>query len=236
MHSEVSNPAVLSTDLAGLFPPGAAVAVLRGAGDIKALFPEEAGHLGRAVQKRAQEFAAGRLCGRRLLYEFGFWNFPIVVGEHRQPIWPDVLVGSITHTAGFCAAVVAPKARVRAVGIDCEIADSVRPELWRGICTPHETAWLRSLPDAQQLRAATLIFSAKEAFYKCQFGATQERLGFQDAIVEMPEWSEPRGVFRVRALRHIALDRIAAMPLEGRYLFHDEFVTTAMALRQGIAL
>ncbi len=126
---------------------------------------------------------------------------------------------------------VAPKESLRSLGIDCEIAGRVGPELWRGICTPGETAWLRSLPDAQQLRAATLIFSAKEAFYKCQFAATQERLGFQDAAVEMPEWGEPRGVFHIRATRHIALDRLAAMPLEGRYLFHEAFVTAGMALR-----
>src|SRR5258706_16095138 len=49
-------------------------------------------------------------------------------------------------------------------------------ELWRSICTPSETAWLGSLPDSERLAAATLIFSAKEAFYKCQFALTQERI------------------------------------------------------------
>jgi enterobactin synthetase component D / holo-[acyl-carrier protein] synthase len=230
VHSQESNPAALSADLIGLFPPGAVAAELRGAGDIDALFPEEARHLGRSVQKRAQEFAAGRLCARRLLHEFGIQNFPVVVGEHRQPVWPDTLVGSITHTTDFCAAVVAPKLRLRALGIDCEIAGRVGRELWRSICTPAETAWLRSLPEVQQLRAASLIFSAKEAFYKCQFGATQEHLGFQDVAVEIPEWGEPRGVFRIRAKRRIAVDRLAAMPLEGRYLFHEAFVTAGVAL------
>lgn len=231
VHTPKSNAASLSADLSGLFPPGAVAAELRGVGDLEALHPEEARHLGRSVQKRAQEFAAGRMCARRLLHEFGFPNFPVAVGEHRQPVWPDTLVGSITHTTDFCAAVVAPKDRLRAVGIDSEIAGSVKPELWRGICTPGETAWLRSLPDAQQPRAATLIFSAKEAFYKCQFAATQEHLGFRDAVVEMPEWGGTRGGFLIRATRRIALDRLTAMPLEGRYLFHEAFVTAGMALR-----
>ena len=230
MHQE-TNSAALSTELSALFPPGAVVAALRGAGDPLALYPEEARHLKRAVQKRAEEFAAGRLCARRLLQEFGIRDFPIDVGEHREPLWPDALVGSITHTSGYCAAVVASKANLRAVGIDCEIAGSVKPELWRGICTPAESAWLRSLPDALQPRAATLIFSAKEAFYKCQFGVTRQQLGFHDAVVEIADWPEPRGVFRIRATRPIALDRFTAMPLEGRYLFHEEFVTAALALR-----
>lgn len=229
MHSH-SNPA-LSTALAGLFPSGAIAASLRETGDPGALYPEEARHLGRAVEKRAREFAAGRQCARRVLQEFGLEKFPIEVGEHRQPVWPATLVGSITHTAGFCAAVAAPTTRLRSVGIDCEIADSVRPELWRGICTPAETVWLRSLPELQQRRAATLIFSAKEAFYKCQFPATREHLGFHDAGVELPEWGGQEGAFIIRAARHIALDRLAPLPLQGRYLFHEEFVTAGIALR-----
>jgi 4'-phosphopantetheinyl transferase EntD len=232
VHNPESNPASLAADLTSLFPLGAVVAAMRGAGDPKALYPEEARHLQRSVQKRAQEFAAGRLCARRVLQEFGIQNFPIAVGEHRQPLWPEPLVGSITHTTDFCACVAAAKIRLRAVGIDCEIANSVRPEFWRGICTPGETAWLRSLPDAEQVRAATLIFSAKEAFYKCQFSAAHEHLGFQDAVVELPGWQEHQdlGVFRIRATRHIVFDRFAAMPIEGRYLFHESLITAGIAV------
>ena len=63
-----------------------------------------------AVPKRIQEFADGRLCARRALEEFGVTNFPIRMARDRQPVWPDSLIGSITHTAGLCAAVVAERA------------------------------------------------------------------------------------------------------------------------------
>ena len=56
------NPATLSTRLGSLFPPGAVAADLRGPGDPKLLLAAEAMYLGRAVPKRVQEFAAGRLC------------------------------------------------------------------------------------------------------------------------------------------------------------------------------
>jgi 4'-phosphopantetheinyl transferase EntD len=77
-----------------------------------------------------------------------------------------------------------------------------------------------------------LIFSAKEAFYKCQFSAAQEHLGFQDAVVELPQWEEQGelGVFLIRATRHIVFDRFAAMPIEGRYLFHESFITAGIAV------
>jgi 4'-phosphopantetheinyl transferase EntD len=140
------------------------------------------------------------------------------------------MTGSITHTSGFCAAVLAPKTQLRAVGIDTEIAGGVKPELWRGICTPEETAWLRSLPQIRQLAAATVIFSAKEAFYKCQFALTGEWLGFHDASVQLPDWSDERGVFTISATRRIGLDAIAALPLQGRYLMHEQFITSGIAL------
>jgi 4'-phosphopantetheinyl transferase EntD len=220
----------LSVNLRSLFPPGTLAAELRGPGDPAALFPEEAQCLHGAVAKRAQEFAAGRLCARRLLREFGIEDFPIKAAKDRQPLWPDSLVGSITHTAGFCAAVAARKNQTSALGIDSELAGSVKEELWRGICTPHETSWLRTLPQAEQSRAATLIFSAKEAFYKCQFPLVQERLRFHDATVVVRSWGAARGTFEIRANRPIALARHATLPLEGQYLFHEEWITAGVAL------
>jgi 4'-phosphopantetheinyl transferase EntD len=225
-----THSARLSSGLRELFPQGALAAELRGAGDPSALYPDEARHVQRAVPKRLEEFAAGRLCARLLLHEFGIEHFAIEVGAERQPLWPEDLVGSITHTTGFCAAVAAPKKYLRSVGIDTEISGGVKTELWRGICTASETAWLRSLPQSQQPFAATLIFSAKEAFYKCQFAVTQERLGLHDVSVETPAWGERRGVFRIIANRRIELERQAASRLQGEYLFHEQFISCGIAL------
>ena len=184
----------------------------------------------KAVLKRVQEFAAGRLCARALLAEFGIHDFPIKVADDRQPVWPETLVGSITHTAGLCAAVVAPRSVLRAVGLDSEVAGSVKAELWPSICTADEIDWLRSLPQAQQAMAATLIFSAKEAFYKCQYPLAREWLGFHDARVEVLSWGAPRGTFMIHATRRIALAERAALPLQGRYSFHEQFLTAGIAL------
>lgn len=230
MHSIETHGASLSSGLRELFPEQALTAELRGGADPGALYPEEARHLQKAVRKRLEEFAAGRLCARLLLREFGIDHFAVEVGADRQPLWPEDLVGSITHTTAFCAAVAAPKKSLRSVGIDTEISGGVKAELWRGICTVSETTWLRSLPESGQRFAATLIFSAKEAFYKCQFAVTQERLSFHDVSVELPVWGESRGVFKIIANRRIELERQAASPLQGRYLFHEQFVTCGMAL------
>ena len=225
------NPAKLTMSLNELFPPGALAAEMREPGDPATLLPDEKQYHRGAVQKRAEEFAAGRACARRLLAEFGIVDFPVKVAADRQPLWPEGLVGSITHTSGFCAAVVARKQSLSAVGIDSEVAGSVKAELWRGICTPSEIAWLRSLPAGERSAAATLIFSAKEAFYKCQYPLVGERLNFNDATVE-PAWGAARGVFAIHANRSIALARHASLPLQGRFLFHENFVTTGLAVQR----
>ena len=224
------NPASLSTRLGSLFSAGAIVATLREPGDPQLLLPEEAAHLGRAVAKRMQEFAAGRLCARRALAEFGMPDFPVRVAEDRQPIWPDFLAGSITHTAGFCAAVVADRRHIQAVGLDSEVVGDVKAEIWSHICLPDEIAWLRSLPASEQAAAATLIFSAKEAFYKCQYPLVRERLGFHDVRIEVPPWSASEGSFLVHPTRPIAIAAYVSPPLRGRYLFHEKLVTAAIDL------
>jgi enterobactin synthetase component D / holo-[acyl-carrier protein] synthase len=224
------NPATLSTRLGSLFPPGAVAAELREPGDPELLLPAEAVHMGRAVAKRVQEFAAGRLCARRALAEFGIVDFAIQVADDRQPIWPDSIVGSITHTQGYGAAVVAERRSAAALGLDSEVVGDVNAGIWPSICVPLETAWIESLPASEQAAAVTLIFSAKEAFYKCQYALVREWLNFHDVRVEAVGWGASSGAYRIHPLRPIALRTRAALPLEGRFFFHGELVTTGLAL------
>ncbi len=90
------------------FPAECAAAELRAPGDARLLLPEEAQSVANAVPKRAQEFAAGRAVRAACPgASSGSLQFPIRAAPDRQPVWPEFLVGSITHTTGFCAAVVA---------------------------------------------------------------------------------------------------------------------------------
>ncbi len=229
------NLASVSTRLGSLFPPGAVAADLREPGDPELLLPAEAMYVGRAVPKRVQEFTAGRLCARRALAELGIMGFPLKVADDRQPVWPDLVVGSIAHTAGYCAAVVAERRRVGALGLDSEVAGAVKRETWTTICAPVEIAWLESLPPSDRSDAATLIFSAKEAFYKCQYPLVRERLHFYDVSVEPVAWGASRGAFRIHAMRRIAFADHSVLPMQGQYLFHEEFVTTGIGLAAAVS-
>jgi 4'-phosphopantetheinyl transferase EntD len=225
--------------LQNLFPAAVVGAELREPGDTSLLLPEEAEYLGRAAPKRAQEFAAGRLCARRALAEFGVTDFPIRVASDRQPLWPELLIGSITHTDGYCAAVVAERRRFSAIGIDCEIVGHVTPELWPQICVSAELLWLDSLAPPERDAAVTLLFAAKEAFYKCQYPLVAEWLDFHDVVVESESWGQ-RGQdvapILIRATRRLRFEEHAPLPIVGRYRFHEEFVSVGVALPQAASI
>jgi 4'-phosphopantetheinyl transferase EntD len=224
------NPAQSSALVESIFPPGVAAAELRAPGDPLLLDPEEALIVARAVPKRVGEFAAGRLCARSALARFGIASFAVRAARDRQPLWPAGLLGSITHTRGFCAAVIGEDARFVGLGLDTEQADAVGPELWPSICVAEELAWIASLPAGERTRAATLVFAAKEAFYKCQYPSTSEWLSFSDVRIVPLDWAMLQGSFQIEARRALGVFAAAPRPLRAAYRFHEEFVTAGVAL------
>ena len=220
--------ACLSPGLQALYPAGVIAAEMREPGEPSSLYPEEAEYVRRAVPKRVQEFAAGRACARRALAEVGIDDFVLHMAPDRRPLWPDSVIGSITHTTGFCAAVAARRSHLMAIGIDSEVVGKASPDIWSTICGPEETAWHSSLSAHQQAAAVTLLFSAKEAFYKCQYPLTGEWLDFHDLYVEPLDWGMASASFVTRATRPREFEKFAAGPIVGRYLFHEGFVTAAV--------
>ncbi len=218
-----------------LFPRGVAASQLHEFPPVDTLLPAEAACLGAAVPQRAAEFAAGRLCARRALAELGIADFALIAAPDRRPLWPDSIVGSITHTEGFCAAVVGRKRDFIGLGLDTEIIGRVGAHLWPRICTAEELAWITALPVPRRSPAAALVFAAKEAFYKCQYPLTAEWLGFQDLRIQPGDLKLAvaeggADTFSVVAARRLALEDHVALPVTGRYRLHAQFVSAAVAL------
>jgi 4'-phosphopantetheinyl transferase EntD len=227
------NPAVSSPVIASLFPAQVAAAELRVPGDPCMLEPEEAAAVARAVKKRVQEFAAGRLCARRALERFGLTRVVLRAASDRQPVWPPGFLGSITHTKGFCAAVVAESGALQGLGLDSEAAGAVEEQLWPSICVASELDWIDRWPAEVRNRAATLVFAAKEAFYKAQYPRTGEYMSFSDLEVAPcgPQLLEGTLIFApTRSLAVFAGDAEQAPQVRGRYRFHEGFVSAGVAL------
>ncbi|MGH1557242.1 hypothetical protein ACRAWD_04315 [Caulobacter segnis] len=71
-----------------------------------------------------------------------------------------------------------------------------------------------------------MIFSAKEAFYKCQHPLTRAWVGFEDVSVEIGAER-----FRIVDTAGLGLDRLSRAPLTGAFALWRGYVVSAMALR-----
>jgi 4'-phosphopantetheinyl transferase EntD len=212
----------------GLFPQGVAGAELDRLEDAEPLLPAERASLAGAGPRRLREFAAGRHCAREALAELGEPRVALPRRADRQPEWPLGIVGSVSHSWDYCAAVVARRATCAGLGFDVEVWGRVRSELWPRIATPSEQSWLRSAGDAGE-RFATVLFSAKEAFYKAQYPQSRRSLGFH-SIAFHPVGNAGFEIELLRAVEGVgrAGDRFA-----GRHTACPERCYAGICLRPG---
>jgi len=192
------------------------------------LFDTEERLVARAVDKRRWEFRAGRHCARLALAELGLTATALLSGPDRAPVWPTGIVGSITHTGAgsraYAAAVVARASDVRALGVDAELAEPLAEGLLPRVLLPAEHAFVDTLPEPERGLVAMLHFSAKEAFYKCQYPLTQRFLGFQDVEVT---FELERNCFQARLHDAPKNDDFA---LSGQFSLRGDLIVTAVEL------
>jgi 4'-phosphopantetheinyl transferase EntD len=116
------------------------------------------------------------------------------MAEDRAPIWPDGVVGSITHTGDFAAAAVAWAADIAALGIDSEqIIDPAAALDIADICMVDEATLFKAAHGRSFCEFCTLVFSAKESVFKCLFPLTRKFLEFSDVRITSIDW--PRKYF-----------------------------------------
>jgi len=176
------------------------------------LFSQEEALVEKAAPKRRREFALGRACAHAALEKLGCK--PAVIGRSANgaPLWPRGIVGSITHTKDYAAALVGEARHFSGIGVDAERIGGVTQDLWPRLFDESERDHLLNLDEAARGEAATLIFSAKEASYKV-WGGT---LGFRDIHVTPAKDS----FIAVRS----------GQTLRGRYAVQDDLMLTAVWL------
>ena len=103
-----------------ILPDGAIAVEARDDSADAALFPEEEALLASAIEKRRREFATGRMCAHSALQQLGYPAGAILRGSRGEPLWPEGVVGSITHCDGYRAAAVARSQEIVTLGIDAE--------------------------------------------------------------------------------------------------------------------
>ncbi len=147
------------------------------------LWPEEEKILGEVSDKRRWDFVSGRKCARIAMEQLGFNPVPVLSGDKDEPLWPDGVVGSITHTSNYAAAAIAPESEILSLGLDAETDEPLPENVLSRIANDEEITWVHATRGKVLLHPGKLLFSAKEATYKAWYSVTQEWLGFRDARV-----------------------------------------------------
>jgi len=181
-----------------ILPVGARVAEEFGARLVHGLYPEEEAVVADAAPRRREEFAAVRRCARRALEQLGRPPAPVLPGPGGAPVWPGDVVGSMTHCAGYRAAVVADRSTLATIGIDAEPDEPLPVDVVRVIARPEEIALFHAAGSVQPFNGDRLLFSAKEAVYKAWYPLTGRWLDFDDVSV-LPDPHARRFTARVLA-------------------------------------
>ncbi|MDO2439970.1 enterobactin synthase subunit EntD [Enterobacter nematophilus] len=134
-----------------------------------------------AGRKRKADHLAGRIAAAHALNDR---TIP-AIGPSGEPLWPEGVSGSITHSGTQAMAVVV-RDKLALLGIDCEtiLPENEAREIKDGIIDAWEERVLSHSGYPFAL-ALTLAFSAKESLFKALFPRVQAWMGFDSARVTM---------------------------------------------------
>jgi 4'-phosphopantetheinyl transferase EntD len=230
--------------LSSLLPAEVAVEEAFGDPAEAVLFPGEEAVIERAVDKRRREYITTRHCARLALARLGLPPAAIGSGGNREPLWPDGVVGSMTHCDGYRAAAVAWSGDVGGVGVDAEPHGPLPDGVFDTIARPEEVPMVAKLAASRpEVYWDRLVFSAKESVYKAWFPVARRWLGFEEASLEVEDGVEVGGelvgdvgsavrggVFTGGFTARILQSGAPVTRMTGRWRVESGFVVTAITL------
>jgi 4'-phosphopantetheinyl transferase EntD len=149
------------------------------------------------AQIRQQEFIAGRYCAFQAAKMVGFDLVTLPSAETREPLWPEGVFGSITHSKKMAISCVSVSDALSSVGVDAEelIKPSLSAEVEKVIATDEELALLGKI---EYQKGITILFSAKEALYKALFPLVRTFIDFKE--VKLTQLNSDEGSFELELL------------------------------------
>jgi 4'-phosphopantetheinyl transferase EntD len=187
-----------------------------------------------AVARRKNEFVAGRFCASQALIGLrGDSMAPVGMSEDRSPIWPDGIVGSITHSDSIVLAAVGEHEIYRGIGIDVEsVLDHDRAcKISKKILLPDETRKKWSVSREFSL-LVTLIFSLKESLFKALHPEAKRFFGFSSAKVVEIDWD--KRCFSVELMETLSPFYRQGMQFYGQFGIREERVATLITVNRDV--
>lgn len=137
----------------------------------------------RFCSSRRREFIVGRMCARYLLERIGVKDFPLLVGDSRSPLWPEGIVGSITHQDSHCLVIAGGRDCNMSVGVDVETIQSIDCDSQKQLFTKAEIEFNSAQHKGSESSFYIMAFSIKEAIFKCLYPLVREYIEFHDVQV-----------------------------------------------------
>ncbi|MBY3301076.1 4'-phosphopantetheinyl transferase superfamily protein [Rhizobium laguerreae] len=133
-----------------------------------------------ASSMRRAEFTAGRYCALNVLSNLRSDSDEVRIGPHGEPVWPDGVVGSITHSGDLAIAAATLVTLHRGLGVDFEhvIKSEAIAEIESIVLTPNEINFCRKCIDFSY--TVTLLFSCKESVSKAIFKYVGRYMDFKE--------------------------------------------------------
>ena len=186
----------------------------------------------RAADKRQTEYLAGRLCARAALRQQG--QQPVCNDRDSEgtPLWPVSWCGSITHSSGLAAAVVAAQQHWQGLGLDAEMLMSASraQRLAEQILCPDELLRLECLPEGERAWLVSLTFCSKESLFKALFPLVGQRFYFHDA--ELLD-CQADGRLQLRLLRELGPQWPAGSLLHGQHTMLGQHLLSLVSIANG---
>ena len=141
---------------------------------------EEQAMVAQAVETRRFEFSSARVLAHKVMLQLGHAAAPLLAHPDRSPAWPDGIVGSLSHSRKYCAALIATKhPQLLGLGVDIEDLRPLNPNLFDEILTPTEIDIMQTLlPEERHAIHVLSIFGIKEAVFKAMLPLGNHGLGF----------------------------------------------------------
>lgn len=132
--------------------------------------------------KRKPEFITGRWCAHKAIERLGHtYSDPILSGNDGEPIWPEFIAGSLSHSKKIYCAIVGNANDYVSIGIDVEDLDRrISERAFELIANNDERVWINNnlINDTQLSLFKLLIFSAKESLFKAVYPIVQKKFSF----------------------------------------------------------
>ncbi|MDN5863899.1 MAG: 4'-phosphopantetheinyl transferase superfamily protein, partial [Gammaproteobacteria bacterium] len=187
MNEKTAVAREIDTGLSSLFPKNVVTEVAAPWMWRAELVPEEEIIIRNAVDKRRREFTAGRTCARSILRQLGF-DADVTIGKdkHGAPIWPEGIVGSISHADQVCVVSLCRRMPgLESLGVDVEKDTGLNRDVVDLVCDAHEKEACRSARTADSYDLAKVVFSAKESVYKCLYPVMGIVMDFKDVHIQL---------------------------------------------------